>query len=149
MLWAGNNENEAALVQNWYGTNSNFKLYKDDYLKLYRETIQKVVAEEDSSRPFVLSSPSNGVIQTENAGGVNDNPGNMLFGDVHVYNYYVDGWDPSSYPQGPRFASEYGWQSFPRYNSDQLVFTCKLHLKYLVYILALKFKLQMHVCRVN
>ena len=23
-----------------------------------------------------------------------------LYGDMHVYNYYSDGWDPQSYPQG-------------------------------------------------
>ena len=115
MLWAGNNENEAALIQNWYDTNSNFELYKQDYLKLYQETIEKIVKIEDSSRPFVLSSPSNGVIQTANVGGINENPQNMFFGDVHFYSYYIDGWNPESYPQGPRFVSEYGWQSFPRF----------------------------------
>ena len=59
MLWAGNNENEAALIQNWYDTNSNFELYKQDYLKLYQETIEKIVKIEDSSRPFVLSREFN------------------------------------------------------------------------------------------
>ena len=99
-LWAGNNENEAALVQNWYGTDVDFAKYKRDYLKLYKETIEKTVHEEDSSRPFVLSSPSNGIIQTDHAGGVNSNPGDKLFGDMHVYNYYNDGWNPENYPQG-------------------------------------------------
>ena len=113
-LWAGNNENEAALVQNWYGTDSNFDTYKTDYLKLYKEVVKDVVKMEDPSRPFVLSSPSNGVIETETMGGINSNPGDTLFGDVHVYNYNTDGWNPVNYPQGPRFVSEYGWQSYPR-----------------------------------
>ena len=68
-LWAGNNENEAALVQNWYGTDTDFAKYKEDYLRLYKDTIQKTVSVEDPSRPFLMSSPSNGIIETENAGG--------------------------------------------------------------------------------
>ena len=42
----GNNENEAALVQNWYGTDVDFAKYKRDYLKLYKETIEKIVQQE-------------------------------------------------------------------------------------------------------
>ena len=99
-MLVGNNENEAALVQNWYGTDVDFAKYKRDYLKLYKDTIEKIVHQEDSSRPFVLSSPSNGIIQTDHVGGVNSNPQDTLYGDTHVYNYYSDGWDPQSYPQG-------------------------------------------------
>ena len=43
---AGNNENEAALVQNWYGTDVDFAKYKRDYLKLYKETIEKIVQQD-------------------------------------------------------------------------------------------------------
>jgi len=32
IVLSGNNENEKALVQDWYGTGANFSLYKDDYL---------------------------------------------------------------------------------------------------------------------
>ena len=113
-LWAGNNENEAALIQNWYGTDTDFAKYKRDYLRLYRDTIQNMVRKEDSSRPFVLSSPSNGMRETDRVGGVNVNPQDNSFGDIHYYNYYSDGWNPDTYPQSPRFVSEYGWQSFPR-----------------------------------
>ena len=81
-------------------TNSNWKPPKSDYLKLYKDTIEKIVHQEDSSRPFVLSSPSNGIIQTDHVGGVNSNPQDTLYGDMHWYNYYSDGWDPQSYPQG-------------------------------------------------
>jgi beta-mannosidase len=35
---------------------------------------------------------------------------------VHFYTYDLNGWDSNIYPQ-PRFASEYGFQSFPSYNS--------------------------------
>ena len=115
VLWAGNNENEAALVQNWYGTNANFDLYKRDYLKLYKEVIERVVQEENPGQVFALSSPSNGY-KTSEVGGVNENPQDNFYGDIHFYSYYVDGWNPISYPQGPRFVSEYGWQSFPSFN---------------------------------
>ena len=48
----------------------------------------------------MVSSPSNGIIQTDHVGGVNSNPQDTLYGDMHWYNYYSDGWDPQSYPQG-------------------------------------------------
>ena len=118
VLWAGNNENEAALVQDWYGTDADWDKYRRDYLNLYQNTIEATVRVEDPHRAFVLSSPSNGVIATQQAGGINSNPTDSLFGDIHVYSYYSDGWSPSSYPQGPRFVSEYGWQSFPKYLSQ-------------------------------
>ena len=40
MLWAGNNENEAALIQDWYGTDADMAKYRQDYLNLYRNTIE-------------------------------------------------------------------------------------------------------------
>jgi beta-mannosidase len=54
-LWAGNNENEVALVGNWYNTDANFTLYKEDYIKLYANTIMDVVTNEDKRRPFIVS----------------------------------------------------------------------------------------------
>ena len=35
--------------------------YKRDYLLLYVDTVRAVVAEEDPARPFLVSSPSNGL----------------------------------------------------------------------------------------
>ena len=54
-VWAGNNENEVALIGNWYGTDANFSLYKEDYIKLYANTIMDVVTNEDKRRPFIVS----------------------------------------------------------------------------------------------
>ena len=54
-LWAGNNENEKALRQNWYGTDSNFEQYKSDYIKLYVDTIMARAQSEDPSRTFIVS----------------------------------------------------------------------------------------------
>lgn len=34
---------------------------KADYLKLYKETLKPIVNSLDSTRPFLLSSPSNGI----------------------------------------------------------------------------------------
>ncbi len=57
VLWAGNNENEAALVQNWYGTYADLDKYKADYKKLYVDTIKTIVTSEDSLafRPFIVT----------------------------------------------------------------------------------------------
>ncbi|XP_017784004.1 PREDICTED: beta-mannosidase isoform X2 [Nicrophorus vespilloides] len=110
-IWAGNNENEAALVQNWYGTDANFTLYKKDYIKLYVDTVRSVALMNDDSRPFLVSSPTNG-IKSEESGFIAKNPQDQLNGDVHYYNYVMDGWDQNIYPVA-RFVSEYGYQSMP------------------------------------
>ena len=54
------------------------------------------------------SSPSNGINETLRNDFINPNPSNPKFGDLHVYNYEADGWNPYSYPQNARFVSEYG-----------------------------------------
>ncbi|RZF43060.1 hypothetical protein LSTR_LSTR001238 [Laodelphax striatellus] len=113
VVWAGNNENEAALTGNWYHTNNERKQYSKDYVKLYVGTIKRLLEENDSSRSYVVSSPSNG-LESEREGFLSRNPYNPLFGDVHVYNYYADNWD--MYNVSPtRFSSEYGIQSLPSY----------------------------------
>ena len=112
-VWAGNNENEAALRQNWYGTDANFSVYKDDYIRLYVDTIRPIVTSLDRSRSFVVSSPSNG-IQSEQDSYLSLNPGSTLYGDIHNYNYAANTWDWHVYPK-PRFCSEYGFQSFPSF----------------------------------
>ena len=120
-----------------YGTVSHFKKFRQDYVKLYVDTIRSIVAEEDPSRPFVVSSPSNGK-ESEEEGYVSINPYSNLYGDgksswcyanlcycsynghfsqfsssvVHYYNYYANAWNTSSLPR-PRMATEYGFQSLP------------------------------------
>ncbi|CAH1390501.1 unnamed protein product [Nezara viridula] len=107
-VWAGNNENEGALMDNWYGTSSNFERYIGDYVKLYVETIKPIVLGIDETRPYFISSPSS------NIGNYTSHPGSPFYGDVHYYNYDGNGWDPRIYPN-PRFASEYGSYSLPSY----------------------------------
>jgi len=54
-LWAGNNENEVALIGNWYSTDENFDIYRRDYLSLYVNVIMDVVKTEDPSRTYIVS----------------------------------------------------------------------------------------------
>lgn len=115
ILWSGNNENEEALATNWYNTSSSFARYYKDYKKLYIDSIMKTLENEDKSRPFLSSSPSNGV-DTEKEGWVAKNPNSSYWGDAHFYNYAMDCWNVSDYPK-PRFASEYGFQSYPSFET--------------------------------
>lgn len=139
VMWAGNNENEAALRDNWYGSRP-FKPYYDDYVKLYIDTIKVLTEELDPSRKFISSSPTNG-IKTEEEGWVAAYPYDLRYGDskkstlytlpqsgantslkfvfntlVHFYNYYDDNWDWRMFRR-TRYASEYGYQSFPHMES--------------------------------
>ncbi|CAG4957469.1 unnamed protein product [Colias eurytheme] len=110
-VWAGNNENEVALRGNWYMTQTQFDRYKQEYVKLYVDTIKPIVESYDPSRRYLVSSPSNGK-KSEEDGYIAQNPYDPHYGDTHYYNYLSDNWDANIYPQ-TRFASEYGFQSFP------------------------------------
>uniref|UniRef100_F1L431 beta-mannosidase n=1 Tax=Ascaris suum TaxID=6253 RepID=F1L431_ASCSU len=113
LIWAGNNENELAIRASWwYVNNYPIDAMVKDYVKLYRETIAPIVSELDDSRPFIVSSPSNG-IDAEREGGVAINPNDPKYGDIHFYNEMVDLWKDNVY-QIPRCATEYGVQSLPR-----------------------------------
>ena len=113
-----------------YGTQSNFAVYKADYIALYVDTIRTIVRQEDPSRPYAVSSPSNG-LRSEEEGYIAETPGSELYGDgqtfifrdframnhgilcaVHYYNYLGNGWDWNTYPK-PRMATEYGFQALP------------------------------------
>ncbi|XP_035449572.2 beta-mannosidase [Spodoptera frugiperda] len=110
-VWAGNNENEAALVGNWYDTTPEFEKYKNQYIKLYVETIKPIVQDLDPGRRYLVSSPSNGR-ESERENYVAHNPYDPHYGDTHYYNYLADNWNMMTYPK-TRFASEYGFQSLP------------------------------------
>ncbi|GJQ66746.1 hypothetical protein Trydic_g4686 [Trypoxylus dichotomus] len=111
VLWAGNNENEAALRQDWYGTSQNFTLYQKDYIQLYVNTVRGETLANDGTRPFLVSSPTNG-IKSEQVGYIASNPQSEFYGDVHYYNYISDPWVQDFLPIA-RFSSEYGLQSLP------------------------------------
>ncbi|CAK1550482.1 unnamed protein product [Leptosia nina] len=110
-VWAGNNENEVAIRGNWYNTQPEFDRYKSEYIKLYVDVIKPIVERLDPGRRYLVSSPSNGR-KSEEDGYIALNPYDAHYGDTHYYNYIADNWDFNIYPQ-TRFASEYGFQSFP------------------------------------
>ncbi|KAF5274136.1 hypothetical protein FQR65_LT04534 [Abscondita terminalis] len=95
IMWAGNNENEAALRQDCFCL----------------ETIQTELFLYDDTRAFLASSPSNG-LQSIQEDYVALFPQSNYYGDIHFYNYEADGWDTKNYPI-PRFSSEYGYQALP------------------------------------
>jgi beta-mannosidase len=113
LLWAGSNENEAALAFDWYGiapTAPAFPTYVGMYASLYWDTVLPTVWSLDQSRPTLGSSPSNG--NESQAAPVHANPNMPLAGDMHFYDYTDDPWVDATFPT-PRFASEFGYQSWP------------------------------------
>uniref|UniRef100_A0A8B9TT03 Beta-mannosidase n=1 Tax=Anas platyrhynchos TaxID=8839 RepID=A0A8B9TT03_ANAPL len=95
ILWSGNNENEAAIASDWFSIpHADREVYVKDYVLLYVKNIREIVLAEDKSRPFVASSPTNGV-------------------DSDCWNWTV-------YPK-TRFASEYGFQSWPSFSTLEKV----------------------------
>ncbi|XP_055490764.1 LOW QUALITY PROTEIN: beta-mannosidase [Leucoraja erinacea] len=120
IIWSGNNENEAALATNWFHVSlSNISLYLDDYVQLYVSTIRETVLKEDRNRPYITSSPTNGKESIQEH-WVARNPYDVHYGDVHYYSYDTDCWDWTYFPK-PRFASEYGFQSWPSFSTLEKV----------------------------
>ncbi|RZC37541.1 Glyco hydro 2 C domain containing protein, partial [Asbolus verrucosus] len=80
-IWSANNENEAALSQNWYNiTDNNFTLYKNDYIKLYVNTIQPEVLRILPGAIYITSSPTNG-LESDQEDHIAKNPADPLYGD--------------------------------------------------------------------
>lgn len=117
VLWAGNNENEMAIAGPWWPEVTAWnKRIREMYSQLYVDTIKKIVQILDPTRPFVESSPSNGVLSTNQPYAIARLPNDNKFGDVHHYDYWADSFEWTSYPS-TRFASEYGFQSYPSFNA--------------------------------
>lgn len=70
-----------------------------------------IVIQEDPYRPFVSSSPSNGIM-TESEDYISRYPDNPCFGDTHHYISLGDAWNWKTAPSA-KFVSEYGFQSLP------------------------------------
>ncbi|XP_062378583.1 beta-mannosidase [Sardina pilchardus] len=116
IVWSGNNENEAAIATDWFGIPvAERPKYVKDYVTLYVENIRAIVNKEDSTRPFLVSSPTNGA-ESEKEGFVAQNPYDPHYGDTHFYSYLRDCWDWRQFPR-TRFASEYGFQSWPSFST--------------------------------
>jgi len=115
VIWGGNNENEVALQ--WFSeSNTNRDLYVADYVKLYGDTVYAAIGaiEGHSQRPWVDSSPSNGLLETDPYVKLWGQASTANAGDVHFYNYYVDCEDYNIFPQA-KFVSEFGFQSHPSF----------------------------------
>ncbi|XP_041905597.1 beta-mannosidase isoform X1 [Corvus kubaryi] len=120
ILWSGNNENEAALASNWFSIPyADRGVYIKDYVTLYVKNIREIVLTEDKSRPFVASSPTNG-LESVKQGWLSQNPYDTHYGDTHFYDYKSDCWNWTVYPK-TRFASEYGFQSWPSFSTIEKV----------------------------
>ncbi|KAH7951193.1 hypothetical protein HPB52_006250 [Rhipicephalus sanguineus] len=112
VVWAANNENEQAIASAWWPQMFlRMFQYRKDYRTLYIGTMMPVIQKEDKSRPFLSSSPSNGII-TSNKTWISSNPNSLYNGDMHYYSYLSNAWEPSTFPIS-RFVSEHGLQSYP------------------------------------
>lgn len=117
VIWAGNNENEMAIAGPWWPDVMAWnKKLREAYAKLYTETIKPIVMILDPTRPFVDSSPSNGPLSSNQPNGIAKAPNDNKYGDVHHYDYFADSFEWTNYPS-TRFASEYGFQSYPSFNA--------------------------------
>ncbi|NWH32714.1 MANBA mannosidase, partial [Chloropsis hardwickii] len=120
ILWSGNNENEAAIASNWFSIPyPDIGVYIKDYVTLYVKNIREIVLSEDKSRPFVASSPTNG-LESIKEGWLSRDPYDTHYGDTHFYDYNSDCWNWTVYPK-TRFASEYGFQSWPSFSTIEKV----------------------------
>ncbi|XP_048189499.1 beta-mannosidase [Perognathus longimembris pacificus] len=120
ILWSGNNENEVALMMNWYSINaSHLHTYIEDYVTLYVKNIRTLVLQGDKTRPFITSSPTNGA-KSIAEGWLSHYPYSNYYGDVHFYDYASDCWDWKIFPKA-RFVSEYGYQSWPSFSTLEKV----------------------------
>lgn len=96
VLWCGNNENE----QDWY------KYLNRPYRemvghRLFDEIIPGVLSKEDSSRPYLQSSPFGG-----------DDPNDEHFGTRHQWNMWSNWASPTSVRDDrSRFVTEFGFQA--------------------------------------
>lgn len=105
-LWCGDNEVIGSLE--WYPeTRANRDRYIANYDRL-NSLLMEICGREDPGRRFWPSSPSSGFL--EFAGGWDDD----TRGDMHVWDVWHSDKPFASYRDvRPRFASEFGFQSFP------------------------------------
>ncbi|XP_064391180.1 beta-mannosidase-like isoform X2 [Halichondria panicea] len=112
VLWSGNNENQDA------GEKDSISLV--DYTVLYDSVVRATLWLEDTTRIYWPSSPSNGVLVDDSARGLFiqrwGDGGSSDYGDTHRYNYDDFCTDDTKFPT-PRFASEFGFQSYPSFAS--------------------------------
>jgi beta-mannosidase len=109
VIWVGNNEIETAW-QHWGGwKDKNPDFVWEDYKKIFLRLLPEVLDEYDSSRPYWQSSPSANFQADAEFQGI---------GDTHYWQVWHAEKPYKEYEkQFPRFMSEYGFQSFPEYET--------------------------------
>ncbi|KAF0692946.1 Aste57867_16031 [Aphanomyces stellatus] len=142
VVWGGNNENEAMFDQFQDGlfmppgVAFNREASVVDFTKLFVDTVQPIVAALDPTRPFVDTSPSNGLLSdvpyVKRWGNTSRPSEGYVVAlqiklavptcdeacdeacrrDVHYYNVVDDCMDWTHYPHA-NFVSEFGYQSLP------------------------------------
>ncbi|KAJ8525026.1 hypothetical protein ON010_g16090 [Phytophthora cinnamomi] len=117
-IWGGNNENENMMEQFVEapifppGTTFNRDIAVADFTKLFVDRIHPTIVAMDSTRPFVDTSPSNGLYSVDPYVKRWGPTNGVAFGDAHFYDYNNDCQDYRMYPRA-RFISEFGFQSWP------------------------------------
>ena len=107
VLWCGNNEDYDAIGR-LEQSQSQRDRYVIDYDRLNDSTVGRIVRELDPSRPWWPSSPSAG------PGTFRDTWHVDTQGDMHYWSIWHEGKPfESYYDVVPRFASAFGYQSFP------------------------------------
>nr|AGS53241.1 beta-mannosidase [uncultured bacterium contig00149] len=102
-LWCGNNELEEAFANSWYKISPEQRVY---YTRIFEELLPEIVAKHDPQTFYWPASPS--------CGGGFDDPNDPNRGDVHFWQVWHASAPFSSYRDFYfRFASEFGFQSFP------------------------------------
>lgn len=109
-IWSADNELDQAYW--WYDLQAIFKTNK-----VNRIAVQNAVLENDTTRPFLVSSPCSPFDDEEG----NDDPNSYLQGDMHIYLTRFDKDSEYYYKKllefTPRFMSEYGFSSLPNISS--------------------------------
>lgn len=117
ITYCGNNEGVKSIsASQWQGDPDGQASAAEDYAALFSDVVRRTAWEEDASRHFHASSPSNGFLVDDPGLGLVKlrwgDPFSGNFGDARHYDYTHYCLDSSLYPRG-RFIAEYGWQSYP------------------------------------
>lgn len=115
VLWCGNNENQS-MAHHWVKGQPQQQRMIKAYEKLTYDTMEPLVLEEDSTRPWWPSSPSG------SRGEMPSHHGDPILGDMHYWGVWHSRKPFNEFlALRPRFCSEFGFQSFPSLETLQTV----------------------------
>jgi beta-mannosidase len=100
-LWCGNNENLTMYFDKWGGAEGHPARYYGE--TIYERVLPELIAELDSGRPYIPSSPYGG--EAPNGGGTGDQHYWDVWHGRGDYPFYAD--------SSARFSSEFGFASAP------------------------------------